>query len=238
MSSMTKRSKILISVGIAGAILVVLLIWGLVRSNWSFPHLFSMLGNGHFSCMIAHEFEPATCRHGETCTVCGLESGEPAEHQWVEADCIQPKYCSVCELTEGTPDGHRAQFGYCVNCKQYVNTIPDVVDEITKEFTNIADYMKVVNENITLAYLASGSVSENIYLNSAMTYCKKIAASAGNVADLAAPYVDLSRVKNYMNTIVMLMEDAITYQSRGCIESAKDEFEEAIDEMLKLLGEK
>lgn len=232
----------LISVGVLVVIVAALLVWGLARSNWSFSHLFNMIGNGHFSCMVSHEFEPANCQHGELCTVCGLEIGEKADHQWVDADCVQPRHCTVCELTEGKPLGHKVELGYCSACKKYVNTIPTVVDKILDEEENIANYSEKVSEYVALAASAYSSTYRTAYLNTAARYCGMIATSAGNIAKVASGHSSLSRVKGNMTIAADYMKKAANSSSyyasmKSYISSGYTYLENAMEEMVKLLGE-
>ena len=56
--------------------------------------------------LTGHDWQAATCEAGKTCAVCGLTEGEAPGHSWQEASCEVPETCAVCGLTRGEKPEH------------------------------------------------------------------------------------------------------------------------------------
>ncbi len=201
-----KKHRILFVIGAVVLILLVgVFVWGLKQANWSVTQLKVIISGKHFSCLIEHSFEDATCEHGKICKECGLEIGEKAEHVWVEATCTKPKYCSVCNAIEGKAKGHSCRVGKCSVCGEYATELLPELTEINAYYSDAfngyskaVEYLKDASESI---YLKSTYISyAQDSLNDAKQSLLKAAASCGVYSEFSEIKTKLTNAANTINT--------------------------------------
>ena len=75
-----------------------------------------------------HKWGPANCTRGEYCASCGGTQGEALGHDWADATCTVAKRCARCGLTEGTSlGGHVSNgSGNCSRCGEEVNSVAKI----------------------------------------------------------------------------------------------------------------
>ena len=90
-----------------------------------------------------HKWGPANCTRGEYCASCGGTQGEALGHDWADATCTVAKRCARCGLTEGSSLGHAAQGSFCTRCNETLNTVVKM-NEYSKELPLVYGGVEVV----------------------------------------------------------------------------------------------
>ena len=86
---------------------------------------------------LGHSWQEATCTSPKKCARCGKTEGISLGHNWQAATCASPKKCTRCGRTEGSKlTTHSLQQGYCSICGNFVNELPEVVDNLKELFGN------------------------------------------------------------------------------------------------------
>ena len=68
--------------------------------------LFLLTGCGEKQPEHIHKWDPANCRRGELCLICGKTQGDTQDHKWGPTNCTRGEYCASCGGTQGEALGH------------------------------------------------------------------------------------------------------------------------------------
>lgn len=217
-----KSTRMSIIVVIVAICVILILEMLLLIGKGSLKIATNIIKTGSFECIEAHDFENATCQHGQICKRCGSEIGKPTDHKWQEATCehgriceycnaeegektdhkweeatcTSPEKCNVCGKEEGSALGHSCQIGYCSNCGVYVTDLINVYTEIKGHIDNASNMMAESMEYLGNARRYSSSSASNIEkandIN--MSICDEFDAAINACGD----YDEFNKVKTYL----------------------------------------
>lgn len=121
---------------------------------------------------LGHHWQTATCTTPDTCTRCGVTSGEALGHAWQAATCETAKFCSNCGQEDGIPLGHE--------WREATYTEPKVCTRCALTEGNTKGYIGKVNGTWSDEHFYHEGTSTSIFeLEQTIENCKQLTLSIG-----------------------------------------------------------
>lgn len=200
------RIILLIPVVILIVFFVAVIARGLQMSGGSFDQLKKIITEGHFSCLIAHDFTEPNCQHGYLCSECGYEEGDVTDHEWLAATCTTPQTCSVCGATSGSALGHTTRFGICSRCNVKITELSPEYNLICEYYYDAVDCLSTATDYWKAA--RSSYYLRDTYYEYALDQVQYAAMYCDLAIDVCGNYSEFSVMKSNLQSISRLYKNA------------------------------